>query len=41
MRHWPLGLALVFLTATGTVSCLRYRECRAHGFSLFYCVGQR
>jgi hypothetical protein len=29
---------VVVMGATVGFSYLRYRECRAHGFSIFYCV---
>jgi hypothetical protein len=39
---WRGALVLaVFFVLTVLGSWLRYRECRAHGFSAFYCVGSR
>ena len=45
MRNYTGILGALFLLgilALGfTVGCARYRECRAHGFSRFYCATQK
>lgn len=35
------ALAIIVLGTGSTVACLRYRECRSHGFSQFYCLTQK
>lgn len=34
-------VAALLFAAVVFVSVARYRECRAHGFSAFYCMGSR
>jgi hypothetical protein len=36
-----LVLAALVMALGITSGCVRYRECRAHGFSRFYCLTQK
>lgn len=37
----PLCAVLLAIVIAATIGCLRYRECRSHGFSRFYCLTQK
>ena len=42
MRELVLGVFIVALLVGGVVVwTIRYQECRAHGFSMFYCWMQK
>jgi hypothetical protein len=42
LSFFIVGVLIVLTFVIGaTFGCVRYRECRAHGFSRFYCATQK